>query len=117
MGRPIVRVLSDEDGNDQMADEHEQAAYEQQGPSSESIHGPERGGHANKLRDVEDTRQNKLHIVVLAHGLEQGGRVVDQSVDTHELLEKHDAHANVGSAPASTLEAIRPGHQLQFESA
>lgn len=55
--------------------------------------------------------------MILAQSLEQGGRIVDQCVDAHELLEEHEPYAYVRAAPAAALKAVGPGGDLELDAA
>ena len=68
-----------------MGDEHDQATPKEQRPATNAVHGPKRAGHTNKLDAVEHAGHDELHVVFKAHGFEERRRIVDESVDTHEL--------------------------------
>lgn len=126
MRGPVVRVNTDQGCNDDMRDSHEGSAPEQQGPTAEGIHGPDTGADADELGDVDDSRHEKLHVIVEPHCLEECWRVVDEGVDANELgtlvsrnsgnlvrkenylLEEHNKNSNMSPSPAATLEAVGP---------
>ena len=68
-----------------MGDEHDQATPKEQGTTANAVHAPKRVGYTHELDAVEHTRHDELHIVFKAHGLEERRRIVDESIDTHEL--------------------------------
>ena len=82
-------VHADEDGDDQVREEHRQAAPEEQSTAACTVHGVEGSSTADELHAVEDTRHDQLHVVFQPHGLEQGWRIVDESVDSDELHERY----------------------------
>lgn len=113
VSRPVIIKLAHQHGNDDVRNSHDGRAPEQKRTASETIHGPDRARHANQLSDIEDTSQHKLHRVVLAHRLEERRSVVDQRVNTNKLLEEHNAHTDMRAAPATLLEAVGPGGELE----
>ena len=68
-----------------MRDEHDQATPKEQGTTANAVHAPKRAGYTHELDAVKHTRHDELHIVLEAHGFEERRRIVDESVDTHEL--------------------------------
>jgi hypothetical protein len=80
-----VRVLSNQDGNDQVRDKHDQATPKEQRTTADTVHGPERAEHTNELQAVEHAGHDELHVVIESHFLKNCRRIVDQSVDSHEL--------------------------------
>ena len=66
-----MRVLSNQDRDDKVTDEHHQATPEEQGTTANAIHAPKRAGHTNELDTVEHARHDELHVVFEAHGFEE----------------------------------------------
>jgi len=66
-----VRVPSNQDGNDQVRDEHDQAAPKEQRTSADAVHAPERTQYTNELHAVEHAGHDELHVVLEAHCLEK----------------------------------------------
>ena len=82
-----MRVLSNQNRNDKMRDEHDEATPKEQGTTANAVHAPKRACYTHELDAVEYTRHDELHVVFKAHGLEKRRRIVDESIDTHELEE------------------------------
>lgn len=80
-----MRVLSNQNRNDKMRDEHDQATPKEQRTSADAVHAPKRACYTHELDTVEYTRHDELHVVFKAHGLEKRRRIVNESIDTHEL--------------------------------
>ena len=66
-----MRVLSNQNRNDKMRDEHDQATPKEQWTSADAVHAPKRAGYTNELDAVEHARHDELHVVFKAHGLEK----------------------------------------------
>lgn len=57
----------------------------EQSPSAKAAHGPYAGGHSHELCHIENTRHDEPHVVVEAHGLDEGRRVVMSGLDANKL--------------------------------
>lgn len=60
---PFPVVFANEDGDDEVRDEHADATAEQQLSTSKAIHAPQRPETGDDLADVEDPRHCELHFV------------------------------------------------------
>jgi hypothetical protein len=65
-----------------MANEHESSTNKEKRSASEAVHSPKTCCDTHKLRAVDDTRKQKLHLIVLAQRFEERGRVVDERIYT-----------------------------------
>lgn len=85
---PVVGELADENGDDHVGERHDDAADEQELAAAVGVERPQTADATDELDHVQDSRHDELHIVVETHCGEECWRVVDQGIDTDELLEE-----------------------------
>lgn len=85
VGWPVVGEFANQDGNDQVRKKHDHGAPQEQRPTTDPVHGPERASHTDELDAVQNTGHDELHVVFEAHRGEECRGVVYQRVDSDEL--------------------------------
>lgn len=83
--------------------------------SADLVEVEEGRGGGDHLTDVEYTGHGELHLIVETELLEQGRRVVDQGVDTLELLKDHEHDSDHGPSKDARLEHVDPGGNFQLD--
>lgn len=67
MRGPVACKLAHQRRRDDVAREHAHGAEEEELAPPDGVHGPDGGGDADELQDVEDSGHDQLHIVVETH--------------------------------------------------
>lgn len=113
-GVSVVEADGDtNDGDEELADKHTEGTDEEDASATESLNGPEGERSRADVDEGEDERDEE-DVVDSTSGLEEGGRVVEDEVDTGPLLHHlhrstEDSSAEVRLAiPEAALEAVGP---------
>lgn len=114
---PAVRVLGEENGDDNVASSHTNGTDNEDWLSSNSINPQHGGGSCDKHDDTDDTSsQERNSVVGLTQLLEDGGSVVEHSVDSCPLLEEHGNTGNHAALQHALLGEERlDGNELKLE--
>jgi hypothetical protein len=91
---PVLVVLGDHRAGDDMTGEPDDGSGKEEGTAANPIHQEESWGDTHKLHHVGDARVCELGATVHPKSLEEGRGVVDDRVDTDELLEELQAYAD-----------------------
>lgn len=114
MAWPIVRKLSDERAHDDIRGCHADGTPNGQWPATNAVNNEETENHRNQLSDIDHARKDERHLVILTEATKQQGSIVDKPVDSAELLEERNAHADCYPLPA--LEEVKPRRHLETEA-
>lgn len=114
---PILFVDTGQSSNDNIAGAGPEGTNDSQRPSSQLVDDNEADSNSDQLKDIKDTRQDKGHFIRLSNGAEERRRIVDEGVDTRELLEEADSASDSGSAQHLPVEQVEPREDLQLEAA
>lgn len=114
---PILFVDTGQSSNDNIAGAGTESTNDSQWPSSQLVDNNEADSNSDQLKDVKDTRENKRHVIRLSNGAEERRGIVDEGVDTRELLEEADPASNSCSAQHLPVEQVEPGEYLQLKAA
>ncbi|KAI6750449.1 hypothetical protein HG530_014730 [Fusarium avenaceum] len=130
---PLSIILTDNTGHDYMRNAHSNTSEDGELATAELIEEEESRNTCNKLADVNHTTENKGHLIVLTKSSEEDGGIVDESIDTRELLEEGDGEGNSRASngswwyhvhdPEASAEprlheqcpSTLPGHEHQFQ--
>lgn len=121
LGDPIITLpdgvvetdCDTDDGNEELADQHAKSTPEKDGAATEPLNSPERDRGGEDVDDGKD-HGNQEAVADGAGGLEEGGRVVEDEVDTGPLLHHLERSTKDGLAEVGvgleerTLEAVGP---------
>lgn len=114
---PILFVDTGQSSNDNIAGAGPKSTNDSQRPSSQLVDDNEADSNSDELKDIKDTRQDEGHLIRLSNGAEKRRCVVDEGVDTRELLEEADPASDSCSAQHLPVEQVEPREDLQLEAA
>jgi hypothetical protein len=106
VGRPLVFVLGENNGNDEVAKAHPEGTERQCRSSSDSVNVQDRWNSSQQHHDADDTGGQKRHRVRgQTESIEDLWRIVQNGVDAGPLLEEHGHRGHNHSA--------EHGHRLE----
>lgn len=103
---PLAVVLAHNTGHDHVRNTHSNTSEDRKFATSNLIKEEKSWNTSNELADVDHTAENKGHLVVLAESSKEDGCVVDESVDTRELLEERDGECHSSASDVLGLEKV-----------